>query len=126
MVQKLTQILSPPRTLNGPAQRPRAQRPAPLRAPPALGPLSVHLGGAALRCPWSREVGQPGARGGEKTLVVLETTHGHRMPFQKMWVGPSAALWGRRPCVRRKTIRNKLSIGARRPGVRSATWSLAV
>lgn len=43
---------------------------------------------AGLLCgPHGAEVGQPGARGGEKTLVVLETTHGHRMPFQKVWVG---------------------------------------
>ena len=59
-----------------------------LRALPACG-LSRQPAWLAYHCgPWaSTEEVQPGGKGGGKTLVVMVTTHGHRMPFRKVWVG---------------------------------------
>lgn len=59
-----------------------------LRALPACG-LSRLPAQLAYACgPWaSREEVQPDGKGGWKTLVTIETTHGHRKPFQKVWVG---------------------------------------
>lgn len=78
-----------PHTLDGAGRGHLQSAPCPaLRALPACG-LSRQPAGLAYHCgPWaSREEVQPGGKGGGKTLVVMVTTHGHRMPFQKVWVG---------------------------------------
>lgn len=87
-------------------------------SPPGLGCLCSPCG--AERCSryqgWWEDPGYRGDYSGSQNAIP-----------ENVGRGPLQPLWGRRPFIRRKTIRNRLSIGAKHPGVRSATCgSLAV
>lgn len=72
-----------PHTLNGAGQRPPSQHPLPCpELPPDSSPSFLPAwAGLPVQALWCSKEGQLSGRGSGKTPVVMETTHGHRMPF---------------------------------------------